>query len=122
MTLAACLTETGDDLGQPCLLLRDDGSEAMPRAGHDLVFNGSGECAQFVCASFEGRAASCSRPCQQAGEDCGGGWQCRPAVLDPVSLEILRAATEGRDDDANGEDDRQQLTQGVNESLYCAPP
>lgn len=109
------------DLGTPCHLLRADGTELAPRPGHDLFQTGSGECEQFVCASFDGRSASCSRPCKAAGEACENGFTCRESALDAAELQWLRAATEGHDDDHNGVDDFRQLVAGLTEGLYCAP-
>ena len=116
--LAAC-SET--DLGAPCHLLRADGSELAPPAGHDIVQSGSGECEQFACVSFNGGAPACSRPCTNSGSDCEAGWKCRPLVLDPTSLTLVRERTEGRDEDRNGVDDYQQLVAGTTDSLYCGP-
>lgn len=117
--LAACASS---DLGATCHLLRPDGTEVSARAGHDLVQSGSGECDDFACASFDGTAAVCTRPCAKAGEACENGFTCQPTLLDPALLARLRAETEGRDEDRDGRDDFEQLAASLTDSLYCAPP
>lgn len=113
---AGCATH---DLGTPCHLLREDNSQQSPRPGHAVVYSGSGECEHFVCVSSGGGSPSCSRPCDREGESCEGGMVCRPAVLDPELLELLRTRLEGRDEDGDGVDDFEQLASGLIESLYC---
>lgn len=110
-----------NDLGAPCHLLRADNSEAQPRPGHDIIQSGSGECEQFSCVSFEGQAATCSRPCVTQGEACEGNMVCRLAVLEPDLLAQVRARTEGRDDDHDGVDDFEALAAGLSESFFCGP-
>jgi len=109
------------DLGTPCHLLRADGTELSPMAGHDVVQSGSGECEQLACVAFNGAAPRCSRPCMAEGDACDAGWVCRALVLDPSMLAELRTRTEGRDDDYDGVDDFQQLAAGLTDSLYCGP-
>jgi hypothetical protein len=118
-TLFAC-AET--DLGAPCHLLRRDGTEASPIAGHHVVQSGSGECDRFVCVSFDGAPPACSRPCEREGEACEEGQLCRAALLVPDELETLRLRTEGKDQDGDGVDDFEQLAAGLSESLSCGPP
>jgi hypothetical protein len=110
------------DLGASCHLLRADNTEVSPRPGHDIVQSGSGECMQFVCASFQGGQPQCSEPCTEEGAECGNGWVCRRAVLSPESLAETRRRTEGTDSDGDGKDDARTLTAALTDSLYCGPP
>lgn len=117
MVLAAC-SET--DLGAPCHLLAADNTEQQPRPGHSIVQSGSGECSEFVCASFDGAPPVCSRPCEN-DDACAEPWKCRAALLSPESLEELRARTEGHDENGDGTDDFQALAAGLSDARYCGP-
>ncbi len=109
------------DLGTPCHLLRADNSEAAPMPGHAVIQSGSGECEQFICASFDGAPAECSQPCAKEGDPCEAGMICRAAILDPAQLELARQRMQGHDLDHDGVDDFQEWAAGLTDSLYCGP-
>ncbi len=109
------------DLGTPCHLLRANNTEASPMPQHDVLQSGSGECAQFICASFDGASPVCTRPCAHEGDPCENGMVCRAALLTPQDLALAQQRMQGTDLDHNGVDDFQEWAAGLTDSLYCAP-
>lgn len=111
------------DLGAPCHLLRADNTEASPRPGHTIVQSGSGECDEFLCASFEGAQPVCTTPCSAEGDACAQDWVCVRAILGADLLQQVRERTQGMDDDENGVDDYESIAGGLEDGGFiCAPP